>query len=266
MTDRAGGDSPGAGVSMRVDPTRIPQALIDVLREAERIVALCGAGLSAESGIPTFREAQTGLWAKHDPMTLASPEGFERQPELVWRWYQWRRSLVERAEPNAGHQALAELQRRRPATLLITQNVDGLQQRAGSEGVVELHGNLNRNICSRTRQRIDRQWLCDHSNLEPPPSPHHPDGRARPDVVWFGEALDPETLERAVGASQDCDLMLVIGTSGLVHPAASLPLLGQENGARLIEINPQRTALTDRVDWYWPQASASALPTLVQSL
>ncbi len=240
--------------------------MIDTLRDAERIVALCGAGLSAESGIPTFREAQTGLWAKHDPMTLASPEGFERQPELVWRWYQWRRSLVARAEPNAGHHALAELQHRRPATRLISQNVDGLQQRAGSEDVLELHGNLSRTICSRTRKRIDRQWLNDHSDLSPPPSPYHPDGRARPEVVWFGEALDPDTFQQAVEASRDCDLMLIIGTSGLVHPAASLPLLGQENGARLIEINPQRTALTERVDWYWPQTSASALPTLVQSL
>jgi NAD-dependent deacetylase len=253
-------------MSSTVDPARIPQALVDAVRGAERIVALCGAGLSAESGIPTFREARTGLWAKHDPMTLASPEGFDRQPALVWRWYQWRRSLVADAEPNAGHRALAELQQQRPSTRLITQNVDGLQQRAGSQQVIELHGNLHRNLCSRTRKPIDRSWLDQHADLEPPPSPHHPEGRTRPDVVWFGEALDAQTLQQALDACRTCDLMFVIGTSGLVHPAASLPLLARENDARLIEINPQRSALTAVVDWHWPQSSAAVLPTIVASL
>jgi len=249
-----------------VDPERLPGALIKALQQAERIVALSGAGLSAESGIPTFREAQTGLWAKHDPMTLASPEGFARQPELVWQWYQWRRSLVAQSQPNAGHRALVELERRRPETRLITQNVDGLQQTAGSAQVLELHGNLKRTICSQTGKEIGEQWLARHSDIQPPPSPHHPEGRARPDVVWFGEALNHDTLQQAIEASQRCDLMLVIGTSGLVHPAASLPLLGREHGARLIEVNPQTTALSEQVDWHWPQTSAVALPRLIDAL
>jgi len=253
-------------MSLTVDPDRIPQALVERWQQAERIVALCGAGLSAESGIPTFREAQTGMWENHDPMTLASPDGFERHPELVWRWYQWRRSLIARAQPNAGHQALTELARRRAGTRLITQNVDGLQQRAGTDRVIELHGNINRDVCSRTGKPIDGDWLSEHCDSEPPPSPHHPAGRARPDVVWFGESLDQSSLRQAIDASQDCELMLVIGTSGLVHPAASLPQLARENGARLLEINPEITGLSDMVDWRWPQSSATVLPRLIRAL
>lgn len=249
-----------------IDPDRPDPELIDVLRGAKRPVALCGAGLSAESGIPTFREAQTGFWSRFDPMTLASPEGFEEAPARVWDWYQWRRSLILRGHPNAGHHALRELQQRRPSTCLITQNVDGLQQRAGSDGVIELHGNLSRTICSRTRRRIDEDWLEQHEDRHPPPSPHHAEGLARPDVVWFGEPLDEGLLGRAIEAAQTSDLMLIIGTSGLVHPAASLPSVARDHGAALVEINPDATALSELSHWRWPQSSAIALPSLIGRL
>jgi NAD-dependent deacetylase len=244
---------------------QVPTELIDRFEGAERIAVLCGAGLSAESGIPTFREAQTGLWENHDPMTLASPEGFARQPDLVWQWYEWRRSLVRRARPNAGHRALSALQARRPSTVLITQNVDGLQQQAGTARLLELHGNLMRSICSRTRRPIDAAWI-ETSAGQPPPSPHHPDGLARPDVVWFGEALDATVLEQASQAARECDLMLVVGTSGLVHPAAGLPHLAARSGALLVEINPQQTPLSAMMDWQVPEPAGTALPRLIDAL
>jgi len=243
----------------------VPTELSHQLERAKRIAVLCGAGLSAESGIPTFREAQTGLWEKHDPMRLASPEGFARQPELVWQWYEWRRSLVRRAEPNAGHRALVTLQKARPSTALITQNVDGLQQLAGSDRLLELHGNLMRNICSKTRRPIDADWI-KAKEEQPPPSPHHPEGLARPDVVWFGEALDGAVLEQAIDAVGHCDLLLVVGTSGLVHPAAGLPELAARSGAVLVEINPSDTPLSPMVDWHIPESAGTALPRLVDAL
>ncbi|AKS41717.1 SIR2 family NAD-dependent protein deacylase [Wenzhouxiangella marina] len=244
----------------------IPKSLQDRLRDSERITVLSGAGISAESGIPTFRQAQTGLWARYDPMRLASPEGFAEDPGLVWRWYQWRRKLVDRSEPNAGHRALVELARTIPELRLITQNVDGLHQRAGARSVIELHGNLARTVCSRTRRAIDPDWLERHAEQEPPPSPHHPQGLARPDVVWFGEALDAHTLEQACQAASDCELMLIVGTSGLVHPAAGLPRLAASAGACLVEVNPERTALSDSVDWRLVGPSAECLPRLVERI
>jgi NAD-dependent deacetylase len=253
-------------MSVDINPDRPDESLIAALGSAENIVALCGAGLSAESGIPTFREAQTGLWARHDPMTLASPEGFVRNPALVWEWYQWRRSRVEEAEPNAGHYALHQLAQRRPSTRLITQNVDGLQQRAGAEEVLELHGNLTRNVCSRTGRIIADDWIAEHTDETPPPSPYHPEGLARPGVVWFGEALDERVLGQAIDAAQHCDLMLIVGTSGLVHPAASLPTVARDCGAALLEVNPERTALSASCRWRWPQPSAAALPALLALL
>lgn len=239
----------------------LPGELVDCLRQAERVAVLTGAGVSAESGVPTFRDAQTGLWARHDPMTLASPEGFARDPALVWNWYQWRRELIAGARPNAGHTALAELGAGVHLDL-ITQNVDGLHQRAGSENVLELHGNIQRTICSSTRKIIDPAWLERHADQQPPPSPHSRDGLARPDVVWFGEALDRDTLERAFAAAGACDLMIVAGTAGAVQPAASLPVVAVDNGASVIEINPATSELTRLADWHLKGGSAVWLPRL----
>lgn len=242
----------------------LPEALLRSVAGAVRVTVLTGAGVSAESGIPTFRDAQTGMWARCDPMQLASPEGFESDPEKVWNWYQWRRELISGSRPNAGHHALARLERRLGSSLtLVTQNVDGFHQLAGSRSVLELHGNIHRSICSKTRRLIDPAWIEGHRDKQPPPSPHHTDGLTRPDVVWFGEALDTEVLTQAFDAAAGCDLMIVAGTAGAVQPAASLPVIAHDAGARLIDINPERTDLTDLADWHLAGPSARWLPRLV---
>lgn len=218
----------------------IPERLLERLRAAEHVVALTGAGISAESGLPTFREQQTGLWARYRPEELATPEAFARQPELVWQWYEWRRSLVAAAEPNAGHLALVALERQAPRFTLITQNVDGLHERAGSRDVVELHGRITRSKCS-AEDRIVDAWP--ETNDVPPRCPSC-GAPLRPDVVWFGEPLPEEALRRAVDAASDCDVFLSIGTSGVVFPAASLLPLAARTGAAVAVINtrPQEGA------------------------
>ena len=237
------------------------------IRTARKVLVLTGAGMSAESGVPTFRDAQTGLWAKFRPEELASPEGFARDPATVWRWYAWRRGLVAQAQPHAGHRALAELEARLGERFeLATQNVDGLHQRAGNRRVVELHGNIARTTCSVTRRPIDDAWLSTHAGREPPPSPHHPRGLARPDVVWFGESLPEDAIDAAWSAAQHCDVCLVIGTSGLVHPAASLPLVAQRAGAHVVEVNPQRTPISEVADEVIADTAARALPALLAAL
>lgn len=228
------------------------------LRRARRLLVLTGAGVSAESGIATFRDAQTGLWARFRPEDLATPEAFRRDPALVWRWYAWRREQVAQAQPNPAHYALAELARRR-STTLVTQNVDDLHQRAGSLDVVCLHGSLMRTICSRTRREIGTDWLASQHG-EPPSSPHHPEGLARPGVVWFGESLPAEALEQATAAARRCDAVLAVGTSALVYPAAGLPALAQQHGAWFAEINPQATLLSASADLVVAAAAGLALP------
>lgn len=205
------------------------------LAEAHRVVALTGAGISAESGIPTFRGAG-GLWKGRDPMSMATPQAFARDPEEVWEWYDWRRGLVLGCEPNPGHQALAELADLVPDFLLVTQNVDGLHQRAGSSQVVELHGNLFRlgcwACCGHEETRVDHP-------LDPRP-PRCPCGALqRPGVVWFGEALPEDAFPRAHRAAAAADLFLVVGTSSVVYPAAGLADVALAAGARVVEVNPQ---------------------------
>jgi len=244
----------------------LPPDLTDCLKSATRVAVLTGAGVSAESGIPTFRDAQTGLWARHDPMSLASPEGFEANPALVWDWYQWRRELIAEASPNAGHMALAEMAPAFDSFVLITQNVDGFHQLAGAENVLELHGNIQRNICSKTHKPISYDWIEQHADDRPPPSPHHEHGMARPDVVWFGEALGESTLEAAFAAAGGCDLMLVAGTAGAVQPAASLPFVAAEAGARVIDINPEATGISRIADWHLSGPGATWLPALAKAV
>ncbi|MBY6203955.1 SIR2 family NAD-dependent protein deacylase [Halomonas denitrificans] len=249
---------------MTLDRTLLNEAR-DALRAADRVAVLTGAGVSAESNIPTFRDAQTGMWARFDPRQLASPEGFAEAPDRVWNWYRWRRELVASSRPNAGHDALATLQRSRPGVTLITQNVDGFHQQAGARDVLELHGSLQRTVCSVTRRVIDQDWLDEHADAEPPPSPHHPDGLARPDVVWFGEALPAAVIDAALDAAARCDLILVAGTSGEVHPAASLPFIARDHGARVIDVNPEATAISRMADWHLAGPSARWLPALICS-
>jgi len=232
-----------------------------LIASAHRCAVLTGAGVSAESGVPTFRDAQTGLWSKFDPAQLASPEGFRADPPLVWRWYAWRRELVGRAAPNAGHLALARASGRFEQFALITQNVDGLHERAGSRDVIELHGNILRTKCfAECGVRYDDPSYVPAG--EPPRCPSC-GSWLRPDVVWFGEMLDPAVLARAQAAASACDLMLVVGTSGLVYPAAGLPALARRSGARVIVVNPNESELDDIADIVVRATAATALPSLL---
>jgi NAD-dependent deacetylase len=239
----------------------IPAALFARLRGARRVAALTGAGVSAESGVPTFRDAQTGLWAQYRAEELATPEAFQRNPGLVWDWYAWRRELVARARPNPGHEALAALARHLAHFTLITQNVDGLHQRAGSQEVIELHGNISRIRCSREGTPVPV-----FPAGESPP--RCPSCRAwlRPDVVWFGEMLPAEAMARANEAAMAADVFFSIGTSSLVFPAAELPLSALRNGASVVEINPEETPLSRRAAWALHGPAGEILPALLRGL
>lgn len=193
---------------------------------------LTGAGVSAESGIPTFRDALTGLWADYRPEDLATPHGFRRNPDLVWQWYRMRRLALAESLPNAGHRALAAMERLVPALTLMTQNVDGLHARAGSRDVVELHGNIGRVKCLDCN-RVPESF----EDAETVPRCPACGGMLRPDVVWFGEFLPPRALERAQEAASVCEVFLSVGTSNLVEPAASLPWIAAGQGALVVVIN-----------------------------
>lgn len=201
------------------------------LRNAQHVVVLTGAGVSAESGIPTFRDAQTGLWSKFHAEDLATVEGFKRDPVLVWNWYAQRRQAALQAQPNAAHLALAEIERRVPAFDLITQNIDGLHQRAGSQRVIEIHGSLARVKCLGHQHPLDR-WP--ETEQEVPPRCPTCQSKLRPDVVWFGELLPEEAWSRARRAISACDFFFSIGTSGVVEPVASLARLAERQGATIV--------------------------------
>jgi NAD-dependent deacetylase len=232
-----------------------PRGLISALRGSTRTVVLTGSGISAESGVPTFREAQTGLWARFDPQELVTPEAFERNPGLVWDWYAWRRKLVAEARPNPGHLAISGMQELFPDLTLVTQNVDGLHQRAGSREVIELHGNIRRTKCS-----LEGIEVGEYDDTESPPVCPSCGTALRPGVVWFGEMLPPVALESASEASRGSDVFLSIGTSSLVYPAAALPFAALENGATLVEVNPGETPLTSRVDYVLRGPAGDVLP------
>lgn len=240
----------------------LPPALLERLHAAERVVALTGAGISAESGVPTFRDAQTGLWARYRAEELATPEAFLENPRLVWDWYAWRRQLTSKAQPNPGHFALVELARRFAHFALVTQNVDGLHARAGSRDVIELHGNIELDLCFDEGTAVT-EYAEDGSV---PPRCTRCGAYVRPGVVWFGEALPRRALERADAAVRACQVVLSIGTSGLVHPAAGLPLIGKQHGALLVEVNPNATPLTPHADYVLSGPAGEVLPALVQAL
>ncbi|HKS36948.1 MAG TPA: NAD-dependent deacylase [Verrucomicrobiae bacterium] len=231
------------------------------LKSAKHVAVLTGSGISAESGVPTFRDAQTGLWSKFKPEDLATPEAFRRNPKLVWEWYAWRRELVAGAQPNAGHLALVELEQRIREFTLITQNVDGLHQRAGSRNIIEIHGNITRTKCSEEDIAVT-EW--EETGDAPPRCPRC-GGTLRPDVVWFGESLRPEAIEGALRATRRCDVFLSIGTSTLVHPAASLPFEATEGGATVIEINTNATPLTTRATFPLRGPAARVLRELLRA-
>lgn len=227
------------------------------IEEASAITVLTGAGISAESGIPTFRGA-TGLWKQFRAEDLATPHAFARDPELVWEWYDWRRGLIYKAQPNAGHLALVQLERRVPRFTLITQNVDGLHQRAGSRTVLEVHGSIWQLRCTR----CDREWLDATVHLDL--TPHCECGElARPGVVWFGEGLPQNVWLSAEDATFRCDVFLVIGTSAVVYPAAGLIDLARSAGAKVIEVNTERTAMSAYVDCALTGPAGEILPKLL---
>ena len=238
----------------------IPAELANILRCAQRLTVLTGAGISAESGVPTFREAQTGLWARFRPEELATPGAYQRDPRLVWEWYAWRRELTAKAQPNPGHLALAEIERHVPHFSLITQNVDGLHQRAGSRQVLELHGNIQRVKCMDGNHLVEN-W--DDSGENPPRCPLC-GSLLRPDVVWFGENLPVEILQAAWEAAETADIFLSIGTSTLVEPAASLPFTARDHGANIVEINPHETPLTRLAEFSLRARSGIVLPAMVR--
>ncbi|MES2939993.1 MAG: NAD-dependent deacylase [Pseudomonadota bacterium] len=229
------------------------------VRAARRIVVLSGAGMSAESGVPTFRDAQTGLWAKFRPEQLATEDAFRADPKMVWDWYAMRREMVAKVEPNAGHRAIAAFQQRHPGRLTVaTQNVDGLHQRAGSPGVLALHGNI-----------AEDTWLdapracCTEANLlaGTPPRCAVCGNLRRPAVVWFGEMLPPEVLQAAQDAALDSQLMLVVGTSGVVYPAAGL---ARATPGRVVVVNPQASDLDEVADAVLRGGAAVLLPELLE--
>lgn len=244
-----------------------PAALVAALREARHVVLLSGAGVSAESGVPTFRDAMTGLWSRFDPAELATPEAFERDPELVWGWYEWRRMRALQAQPNPAHLAIAGMSDHLPQLTLVTQNVDDLHERAGSDTVIHLHGSLHQPRCA----------TCGRSHAFPDEMPNEPEGGRRlppprctrcrglirPGVVWFGESLPEGAFYQAQEAAENCDLLISVGTSSLVYPAAGLPHLAKAHGSLLVQINPQPTNLDGHATWNVTGAAGQILPALV---
>jgi NAD-dependent deacetylase len=244
------------------NPIVIPDDLAQAIRSARAVTVLTGAGISAESGIPTFRDSQTGLWARYQPQELATPQAFAQNPGLVMDWYRWRKQIVDKASPNAGHLALAQLEKLLHNFTLITQNVDGLHERAGSKNIVELHGSLQRLRCSSdTCAYITRDWP--EEGLSRCPECGH---LLRPDVVWFGEMLSTTALETAVQAARSSDIFFSIGTSGVVEPAASLPYEALRSGAVIVEINPQPTPLSLSGRYFFPYPAGEALPVIVRAV
>ncbi|GAA0448610.1 NAD-dependent protein deacylase 1 [Actinoplanes capillaceus] len=236
-----------------------------VLSQARRVVVFTGAGISAESGVPTFRDALTGLWERFDAQALATPQAFQDDPDLVWGWYEWRRTVIRRVHPNPGHEAVAAIEARTPRSVVITQNVDDLHERAGSAGPLHLHGSLFEPrcaSCARSAPVPDGEEPAEGRRLAPPRC-EHCSGPVRPGVVWFGEALPEQILETAVQEATDCDVLLTIGTSGLVYPAAEIPKVAAMFGATVIQVNPQPTPLDAVAGINLHGTAATILPALV---
>lgn len=234
----------------------------DILLAAKRVCLLTGAGISAESGIPTFR-GKEGLWKTYRAEQLATPTAFIQDPKLVWEWYDWRRGIIASKEPNAGHRVLAEWEELFSNFALITQNIDGLHQRAGSNNVIELHGNIWKHRCIEENTIIENH---DVPLKKIPPYCEKCGALLRPHVVWFGESLDGSILHQSFLLSSSCDVMFSIGTSAVVQPAASIPLSAAEAGAKVIEINPDPTPLTGSADFSFRAKSGEFLPVLDEEL
>lgn len=240
----------------------------ELLAGAANVVVSTGAGMSKESGIPTFRDAMEGLWARYSPQELATERGFRDQPARVWSWYAERRRQIAACEPHAGHLAVAELGRLLSGLAVVTQNIDGLHAAAGSEDVVELHGNINRFKCLDAGHPYAGEPLPfpDENTSEPPPACAVCGSPLRPDVVWFGEMLPPLAVERAWQLAENCDVMVVVGTSGTVWPAAELPFVARNNGGKVIEVNPEPSGVTEAAGLVIMRNAGEALPELVRRM
>ena len=261
----------GAGASWhnrRVSAEANTQQAAQLIAGSRSLVILTGAGVSKESGVPTFRDAQVGLWAQYDPQRLATAPAFLRDPSLVWSWYMFRREMVSAVRPNPAHYALAELESLLPEVGLLTQNIDGLHHEAGSREVMELHGNIRRykcfDDCQGAPTLVNLEKL-DYDDKMPPPCPHC-GAYVRPDVVWFGESLPPDALTRALDDCYTCDVMLVVGTSGVVQPAASLPYRARQHGAAVIDVNPEPSEITPVADVFLQGAAGEMLPRVVEAV
>jgi len=236
--------------------------LIEVLRDANRVAILTGAGISAESGIPTFR-GEEGLWKKYRPEELATPAAFSQDPKLVWEWYDWRRGIIGQKEPNPGHKVIARWEETFPTFSLITQNIDGLHQKAGSKNIWELHGNIWKLRCTEEGTVTENY---ETPLKEIPPLCPNCGALLRPHVVWFGESLSPTILQKSIQLSSECDVMFVIGTSAVVQPAASFPFEASEAGAKIVEINPDPTPLSLYADFSIRGKSGEILPLIDEEL
>ncbi|WP_256355407.1 NAD-dependent deacylase [Pseudomonas sp. PDM33] len=247
----------------------LDSALLDALRKARHVVVFTGAGVSAESGIPTFRDRLTGLWQRFDAASLATAEAFRADPTLVWGWYEWRRSVVHRAQPNPAHLAIAALANKVPKLTLITQNVDDLHERAGSHDVTHLHGQLERPRCFDCQREPEAALPVpdepEAGRRVPPPACAHCGGPLRPGVVWFGESLPMDALDHAFQAAEHCDLLISVGTSGVVYPAAEIPQMAWRAGATVLHINPAPGPLHAERDFALASAAGIALPALLDA-
>ncbi|MBL6276572.1 NAD-dependent deacylase [Micromonospora fiedleri] len=244
-----------------------PTQAAKLLGQARRVVVFTGAGMSAESGVPTFRDALTGLWQRYDAQQLATPEAFDADPALVWGWYEWRRAVVARARPHPGHLAVAAIEARAPHTVLVTQNVDDLHERAGSTAPLHLHGSLfapRCSACAHPASIPDPDEPAEGRRL-PPPRCDRCSAPVRPGVVWFGEALPQPALEAVAEAAASCDVLLTVGTSGLVYPAAEIPHVAARCGATVIQVNPEPTPLDQVSDINLRGPAARVLPALVDA-
>ncbi len=239
----------------------ITDEFLNVLKSARSVAVLTGAGISAESGVPTFR-GKEGLWKKFRAEELATVEAFMKNPDLVWEWYMFRRKIINSVSPNPGHYALAEMEKLFDDFTLITQNVDGLHKKSGSENILELHGNILKNKCFDCGKSYE--------NDIDPESGGHPNcacgGRIRPDVVWFGEMLPADAINGAFDAASRAELFLSVGTSAVVHPAASMPIMAKRGGAYLVEVNLEPTPLTEIADCSFQGKSGEILPQIVEKL
>lgn len=252
-----------------------PKELLERLLAAKKVTVLTGAGMSAESGVPTFRDAAQGLWARFDPTELATPQAWKSDRTRIWAWYEWRRGLVEKAQPHAAHFAITSLAKileqvtgREVTVALITQNVDNLHEKAGFTGALHVHGSLfapRCNACGRPgrfnadppQQPVDRIA---------PPTCEHCGGYLRPGAVWFEEPLPQLLWQEAVQHVEACDVLLVVGTFGIVHPVAALPKMAGDSGAWVCEVNPEQTGVSEVAQLVWRTTAAVGLPDLLDSL